>query len=319
MKHFTTVQDVPDVEQLILSALQYKQKGRIPEPWTQHKKVGLIFFNPSLRTRLSAQVALQNLGVEAIVLDIGKDGWALEIEEGVVMNSDKAEHIKEAAAVMGSYFDVLAIRTFPELKNREDDEQEKVLQAFIKYSGIPVVSLESATLHPLQSLADVMTIRENWANQHKPKIVLTWAPHVKPLPQAVPNSFVEWMQALDADLTLACPSGYELAPKYINGLNVCNDQKSALEGADFVYVKNWSSYQNYGKVLSKDLSWTFGLEQHRITNQAKVMHCLPVRRGLVISDEVLDGGNAIHLQQAKNRVPAAQAVFSACLKERSHE
>lgn len=319
MKHFTSVHDVPHVETLIHDALHCKANGRAPKPWTKHKKVGLIFFNPSLRTRLSAQIALQNLGAEPVVLNIGKEGWALQIKEGVIMNGDKAEHIKEAAGVMGAYFDVLGIRTFPGLKNREEDEQEEVLQAFIKYSGVPIVSLESATLHPLQSLADVMTIREHWQQERKPKIVLSWAPHVKPLPQAVPNSFVEWMRAIDADLTLTCPTGYELAPPYMDGLQVSHNQDEALQGADFVYVKNWSSYQNYGEVLCKDSAWTFSQKHWEMTNEAKVMHCLPVRRGLVIADEVLDGSHALHLQQAANRIPAAQAVFSACLKTSNHE
>ena len=309
MKNFTSVKDVKDPGALVKKALEFKANPFIPD-FARGKKAGLIFLNPSLRTRLSSQVAIQNLGAEAIVLDIGKDGWALEFEDGVKMNGTKAEHIKEAAGVMGQYFDVLGVRTFPELKDRNADYSEQLLNAFIKYSGLPVVSLESATLHPLQSLADWMTIEENWGRKEKPKVVITWAPHVKALPQAVPNSFVEWMRVAPVDLTITHPEGYELAEKFAGGVSVEYNQKKALEGADFVYVKNWSSYQQYGQILNQDESWSFGMDQLAVTNNAKVMHCLPVRRGLVIKDEILDGPNAIHLQQAKNRVFSAQAVFA---------
>lgn len=309
MKHFTSVKDVKDPGSLVKKALELKANPFNPD-FARGKRAGLIFLNPSLRTRLSSQVAVQNLGAEAIVLDIGKDGWALEFEDGVKMNGNKAEHIKEAAGVMGQYFDVLGVRTFPELKDRNTDYSEQLLNAFIKYSGLPVVSLESATRHPLQSLADWMTIEENWNKAEKPKVVITWAPHVKALPQAVPNSFVEWMREAPVDLTITHPEGYELAEEFAGGVAVEYNQKKALEDADFVYVKNWSSYEQYGQILSQDESWSFGREQLAVTNNAKVMHCLPVRRGLVIKDEILDGPNAIHLQQAKNRVYSAQAVFA---------
>ncbi|NVK85769.1 MAG: N-acetylornithine carbamoyltransferase [Cytophagia bacterium] len=313
MKHFTSVKDVKDPGSLVKKALELKANPFNPD-FARGKRAGLIFLNPSLRTRLSSQVAVQNLGAEAIVLDIGKDGWALEFEDGVKMNGNKAEHIKEAAGVMGQYFDVLGVRTFPELKDRNTDYSEQLLNAFIKYSGLPVVSLESATRHPLQSLADWMTIEENWNKAEKPKVVITWAPHVKALPQAVPNSFVEWMREAPVDLTITHPEGYELAEEFAGGVAVEYNQKKALEDADFVYVKNWSSYEQYGQILSQDESWSFGKEQLAVTNNAKVMHCLPVRRGLVIKDEILDGPNAIHLQQAKNRVYSAQAVFAELFK-----
>lgn len=312
MKHFTSIGDIGNPEPLVQKALAFKANPFQPTIATG-KKVGLIFLNPSLRTRLSSQVAATNLGAEAIVLDIGKNGWALEFEDGTIMDGDRAEHIKEAAAVMGRYFDILGVRTFPELTDREADYQEQLLNAFMAHAGIPVVSLESATRHPLQSLADLMTLKEHWQKPEKPKVVLSWAPHVKALPQAVPNSFVEWMRVADVDLTITHPEGYELAPEFAGDTQVIHDQSKALEGADFVYVKNWSSYQKYGKILTADSSWTFSNAHLARTNNAKVMHCLPVRRGLVIKDEVLDGPNAIHLDQSENRVWAAQAVFHELL------
>ena len=313
MKHFTSIEDVGDPEPLVRQALAFKQK-----PWQPQlaagKKVGLIFLNPSLRTRLSSQVAAQNLGAEAIVLDIGKDGWALEFENNVIMDGNRSEHVKEAAAVMGRYFDVLGVRSFPGLADQSADYSEPLLNAFKKYAGIPVVSLESATRHPLQSLADLMTIREHWKEERKPKVVLTWAPHVKALPQAVPNSFAEWTKEGAVDFCITNPPGYDLAEEFTNGVEVFHDQKAGLEGADFVYVKNWSSYEPYGQVLNQDSSWIFGNDQLEVTNNARVMHCLPVRRGVVIKDEVLDGPNAIHLDQSENRVYSAQAVFHELLK-----
>jgi len=313
MKHFTSIADVSDLDGLVEKALSFKRNAFQPRI-VSGKSVGLIFLNPSLRTRLSSQIAARNLGAEAIVLDIGKDGWALEFEDGVTMNGDKAEHIREAAGVMGRYFDVLGIRTFPKLNDREDDYEESLLNAFLNHAQVPIVSLESATRHPLQSLADLMTIKENWSELRKPKVVLTWAPHVKALPQAVANSFTEWMITAEMDLTITNPIGYDLAPAFRKDVPVVHDQKAALEGADFVYVKNWSSYEEYGKVLSQDETWSISNQHLAVTNDAKVMHCLPVRRGLVIQDEVLDGRSAIHLDQAENRVYAAQAVFNELLK-----
>jgi N-succinyl-L-ornithine transcarbamylase len=314
MRHFTSVHDVTDLNKLVADAMAFKQNPFQPT-LAIGKKVGLIFLNPSLRTRLSSQIAARNLGAEVVVLDIGKDGWALEFEDGALMNGNKAEHIKEAAGVMGRYFDLLGVRTFPELKSKADDYSENLLNAFIKHSNLPVLSLESGTRHPLQSLADLITIKEQWTSKTKPKVVLTWAPHVKALPQAVPNSFAEWMKASDVHFSIANPVGYNLAPEFTDGIEVFHDQEEALRNADFVYVKNWSSYDEYGKILSKDESWSFGSKQLELTENAKVMHCLPVRRGLVIRDEILDGPNAIHLEQAENRIYAAQAVIHNLLHQ----
>lgn len=313
MNHFTTIHDVEDPLSLVRKAQAFKEKAFQPD-LHRDKTVGLIFMNPSLRTRLSSIKAVQNLGAQAIVLDVTKDGWALEFEDGVVMNGDKAEHIKEAAAVMGSYFDVLAIRTFPGLNNKASDYSESVINAFLSHSKVPIVSLESATRHPLQGLTDLMTINEHWNGQGKPKVVMTWAPHVKALPQAVPNTFAEWMNAAPVDFVVTHPEGYELDDAFTGQANIEHDQKKALEDADFVYVKNWSSFEPYGKVLSQDESWRFSMSHLKLTNNAKVMHCLPVRRGVVMDDEVLDGSNAIHIDQAANRVFAAQAVFNELLK-----
>jgi N-succinyl-L-ornithine transcarbamylase len=312
MNHFTSVKDVKDLNAAVEQALTFKKDPSQPHRHAG-KRVGLIFFNPSLRTRLSSIVAAQNLGAEAIVLDVNKDGWALEYGQGVKMDGDKAEHIKEAAAVMGAYFDLLAIRTFPSLVSREEDYSEVVLNSFIEFAGVPIVSLESATGHPLQAFADLITIKEQWLHQRKPKVVLSWAPHVKALPQAVPNSFAQWMNAAELDLTITHPRGYELSPEFAGKAQVTYDQKEAFQSADFVYVKNWSSFQDYGQVLSKDEDWRITLDHLKNTNQAKVMHCLPVRRGLVIDDEVLDSPNAIHIQQAENRVYAAQTVINTLL------
>ena len=312
MNNFLSINDVNDPMVLAQEALDFK-KDPIQHALHKGKKVGFVFFNPSLRTRLSSQLAAQNLGAEAIVLNIGKDGWALEFEEEVIMDGDKPEHIKEAAGVLGRYFDVIGIRTFPGLTSREDDYQEKMIQAFRDNTDKPILSLESATVHPLQSLADLVTIQEHWSEQRKPKVVLSWAPHVKALPQAVANSFAQWMNASDVEFSITHPEGYDLAPEFVGNAKVSYDQKSALADADFVYVKNWSSYNDYGKVLTQDTSWTISNGHLEVTNQAKVMHCLPVRRGVVIKDEVLDGPQAIHLDQSENRIFAAQAVLNRLL------
>lgn len=313
MNNFLSINDVNDPLALAQEALNFK-KDPIQHERHKGKKVGFVFFNPSLRTRFSSQLAAQNLGADAVVLNIGKDGWALEFEEEVIMNGDKPEHIKEAAGVLGRYFDVIGIRTFPSLTSQEDDYQEKMIQAFRDHSKKPILSLESATVHPLQSLADLVTIKEHWKETRKPKVVLSWAPHVKALPQAVANSFSQWMNAADVDFSIAHPEGYELSSAYVGDAQVHYNQKKALADADFVYVKNWSSYTSYGQVLSQDPSWTISMDHLKVTNQAKVMHCLPVRRGVVIQDEVLDCSHAIHLDQAENRVYAAQAVLNRLLK-----
>ncbi|MEI3798661.1 MULTISPECIES: N-acetylornithine carbamoyltransferase [unclassified Chitinophaga] len=315
MKQFISTADVPSVPRLVDIALNYKKDPFRDKELGKNKTVGMIFLNPSLRTRLSTQIAAKNLGMEAIVFNIDKEGWALEMNDGVVMNGNTTEHVKEAAAVMGQYFDILAIRTFPGLKNKEEDYTEKYINQFIKYAGVPVVSLESATLHPLQSLTDVITIKENWQQARKPKVVMTWAPHVKALPQAVPNSFAQWMNAWgEADFVITHPEGYELDEKFSGNAQIEYDQDKALQDADFVYVKNWSSYKDYGKITCTDPSWMFTNEKLKLTNAAKVMHCLPVRRNVVIADEVLDGPQSIVIREAGNRVWAAQAVLSEILK-----
>lgn len=315
MKQFISTADVPGVPRLVDIALDYKKNPFRDKELGVNKTLGMIFLNPSLRTRLSTQVAARNLGMEAVVFNIDKEGWQLEMNDGVVMNGNTTEHVKEAAAVMGQYFDILSIRTFPGLKDKEEDYTEKYINQFIKYSGVPVVSLESATLHPLQSLTDVITIRENWQQARKPKVVMTWAPHVKALPQAVPNSFAQWMNAWgETDFVITHPEGYELDEKFSGNATIEYDQDKALQDADFVYVKNWSSYQDYGKIVCTDPSWMVTNDKLKHTNQAKVMHCLPVRRNVVIADEVLDGPQSIVIQEAGNRVWAAQAVLSEILR-----
>ena len=321
MKHFISVSDVGNVGALVSKALQYKLSPYADLHLGRGKRIGLLFLNPSLRTRLSSQVAASNLGMETIVFNVDKEGWALEFQEGAVMNGTTVEHIKDAAPVLGQYFDILAIRTFPSLKNREEDYSELFIKQFIRFAGVPVVSLESATLHPLQSLTDLVTMQESLV-QHplpgkKPKVVLTWAPHIKPLPQCVANSFAEWVNAWGAaDFVITHPQGYELDEKFTKGATIEYDQQKALAGADFVYVKNWSSYQQYGQVLCSDESWMLTNHSLQVTNNAKVMHCLPVRRNIELSDEILDGENSLVTQQAGNRVWAAQAVLSEILNAR---
>lgn len=314
MRHFLSTDQVPDINALVKKALQYKSSPFFDKQLGSNKTLGMIFLNPSLRTRISTQCAARNLGMEVIVFNLDKEGWQLEFEDGVVMNGNKAEHVKEAAAVMGQYFDILGIRTFPGLINKEEDYSEHYINQFVKYAGVPVVSLESATLHPLQSLADAITIKE-LRKSKKPKVVLTWAPHIKPLPQAVPNSFAQWMNHWDeVDFVITHPEGYELDNQFTGNAPIEYDQKKALQDADFVYVKNWSSYNTYGKILKDDTSWTMTNNKLNVTHKAKVMHCLPVRRNLVIADEVLDSVDSIVIQQAGNRVWAAQAVLAEILK-----
>lgn len=315
MKQFISVQDVPDIPALIQEALAFKRAPLKDLALGAGKRVGMLFLNPSLRTRLSTQVAARNLGMEAIVFNMGNEGWQIELEEGAIMNGSTVEHIKDAAPVLGSYFDLLCVRTFPSLHDRDKDYSEEMVRALVRYAQVPVVSMESATLHPLQSLADLVTITETFSQPRRPKVVLTWAPHIKPLPQCVANSFAEWVNAWGgADLTIAHPPGYELAPAYSGKATIAHNQQKALEGADIVYVKNWSSYQEYGKVLSQDPSWMLTNKHLEATNRAAVMHCLPVRRNIEISDEVLDGPDSIVTLQAANRVWAAQAVLANVLK-----
>ena len=317
MKKFIEVSDVTDIQALINKGLAYKQHPLLDKILGANKRVGLLFLNPSLRTRLSTQVASQNLGMDAIVFNVDKEGWALEFAEGAIMNGTTVEHVKDAAPILGQYFDILCIRTFPGLQNRDEDYAEKIINQFIKYAGVPVVSLESATLHPLQSLTDLMTIQESIAATglvKKPKVVLTWAPHVKALPQCVANSFAQWVTAANfADVVVTHPAGYELSEKFTKGATITHDQAAALKDADFVYVKNWSSYEDYGKVFCTDPAWMLTANSLKHSNNAKVMHCLPVRRNVELSDEILDSSNSLVTIQAGNRVWAAQAVLSTLL------
>jgi N-succinyl-L-ornithine transcarbamylase len=314
IKSFISVHDVTNIDALVQKALAYKAEPFKNKSLGSNKRIGCLFLNPSMRTRLSTQIAAQNLGMEAIVFNVGSEGWALEFEEEAIMSGSTVEHVKDAAPIMGKYFDILAIRTFPSLKNREDDYSELYMKQFIKYAGIPVVSLESATLHPLQSLTDVITITETFKEIRRPKIVLTWAPHVKPLPQCVANSFSQWINAWGkADFVITHPEDYELDEQFTAGATITNDQDEALKDADYVYVKNWSTYKDYGKIYCNDPEWMMTNEKLSLTNNAKVMHCLPVRRNVELSDEILDGPNSLVTQQASNRVWAAQAVLSEIL------
>ncbi len=331
MKQFISVNDVTNINSLVEKALSYKANPFIDKGLGANKRIGLLFLNPSLRTRLSTQVAASNLGMEAIVFNVDKEGWALEFEEGAIMSGTTVEHIKDAAPILGNYFDVLAIRTFPSLANKEDDYSEMYIKQFIKYAGVPVVSLESATLHPLQSLTDVITIQEDIkrgaeslrqnansiqpsAFSSKPKIVLTWAPHVKPLPQCVANSFAQWVNAWgEADFVITHPEDYELSEQFTKGATITHNQDEALKNADYVYVKNWSTFNDYGKMYENDPRWMMTNDKLALTNHAKVMHCLPVRRNVELSDEILDGPNSLVTQQASNRVWAAQAVLATLL------
>lgn len=314
MKQFISVNDVSNIDALVQKALFYKSSPLADIQLGAGKRIGCLFLNPSMRTRLSTQVAAENLGMKTIVFNVGAEGWAMEFEDGAIMNGTTAEHVKDAAPILGNYFDILAVRTFPGLKNREEDYSEFIMQQFIRYAEVPVVSLESATLHPLQSLADIITIKESFQDVRKPKVVLTWAPHVKALPQCVSNSFAQWINAWgNAEFVITHPEGYELDEQFTNGAEIMYDQDAALKNADFVYVKNWSSCLNYGEILCNDPAWMLSNNTLTLTNNAKVMHCLPVRRNVELGDEILDSPNSIVTQQAANRVWAAQSVLSEIL------
>lgn len=321
MKKFTAVDDVAvpglglsqSIDLMIEKALAYKQ-----DPWRDlglgaRRRIGILFLNPSLRTRMSTQIAAEQLGMKPVVFNISSEGWSWELEEGAMMNGTSVEHIKDAVPVLSQYFDILAIRTFPGLEDRLGDYAETVLNSFIKYATVPVLSLESATLHPLQSFADLVTIKE--LAIPKPKVVLSWAPHIKPLPQCVANSFAQWANAWDeVDLVITHPEGYELAPEFVQGAPVIYNQLEALENADIVYVKNWSAYGDYGAMPEVANDWMLDEAAMALTNKAKVMHCLPVRRNVELSDFVLDGASSIVTRQAANRVWAAQAILAEILK-----
>lgn len=302
-----------DLPALVKEALAQKQNPFADKHIGKNKTIGLLFFNASLRTRLSTQKAAQNLGMDVMVMNVTQDSWGLEMEEGAIMNGDKAEHVKEGAAVIGQYCDIIGVRSFASLTDKEKDIKEEVISQFVHYAGVPIVSLESALRHPLQSLTDVITIEE-YKKKKRPKVVLTWAPHVKALPQAVPNSFAEWMNVADVDFVITHPEGYELDKEFVGKAKVTYNQKEAFEGADFIYAKNWSSYTHYGQIISKDPAWTVSADKMKLTNEAKFMHCLPVRRNVVVMDEVIDSPNSIVIPQAGNRVWAAQAVLKQILQ-----
>ncbi len=310
-KKFLSVNDVPNAQALVSAALAIKQNPFSDSMLGRTKTLGLIFLNPSLRTRMSTQKAAQNLGMSVITLD-AQNAWKLEFDEQIIMDGDKAEHIKEAAAVISQYCDIIGIRSFPSLTDKTSDYADEVIQSFVQYASVPVVSLESAIRHPCQSLADMMTIREFQKKKH-PKIVLSWAPHPKALPQAVANSFAEWSLAMGHDLTITHPPGYELSEEFTQGAQIEYDQQKAFVDADFIYVKNWSSFLDYGKILNTDSTWMINTKKIALTNQAKLMHCLPVRRNVVISSEVLDSPSSVVIQQAANREYAAQAVLRSLL------
>ena len=314
MRHFTKVQDIGDLHEALAKAKFVKENPFADQHLGKNKTLLMTFFNSSLRTRLSTQKAALNLGMNVIVLDINSGAWKLEIERGVVMDGDKPEHILEAIPVIGSYCDVIGVRSFARFENKEDDYNEKILNQFIKYSGKPVFSMEAATRHPLQSFADLITIEE-YRKSARPKVVLTWAPHPKALPQAVPNSFAEWMNATDYEFVITHPEGYELSSEFVGDAKVIYDQKEAFRGADFIYAKNWSAFRDphYGEVLSKDMNWMVDEDKMALTNDAYFMHCLPVRRNMIVSDAVIESPKSIVIPEAANRVVSAQTVLKEIL------
>jgi len=316
MKQFITVNDLEDVNLAIKETLDLKNnylKNKKPYKST-NKTLGMIFFNPSLRTRLSTQKAAHNIGLKTMIMNFSNEAWALEFENGTKMSGLRSEHIKEAAAVISEYCDMLAIRAFASLNNKEKDESEVVIKSFIKYSKIPIINMESATAHPLQALADAVTIIEN-KKREKPKVLLTWAPHPKALPQAVPNSFVKIMKHMDVELSIAQPKEFELNPIISEGIKLHYNQSEAFKDIDFVYAKNWSSYKNYGNISKVNDNWIVNKEKMNLTNNAKFMHCLPIRRNIVASDEVLDNKNSLVIKQAENRIYSAQYVIEKLLKK----
>ncbi len=313
MRHFTSVSQLGDWQEAFAQAQYVKQNPFADQALGKNKTLLLVFFNNSLRTRLSTQKAGLNLGMNVIVLDIAHGAWKLETERGVVMDGDKSEHLLEAIPVMGCYCDIIGVRSFARFESKEDDYNEVILNQFIQYSGRPVFSMEAATRHPLQTYADLITIEEH-KTKARPKVVMTWAPHPKALPQAVPNSFVEGMKLADYDFVIANPEGYDLAPEFTQGIPVVHDQDEALKGADFVYAKNWASYDNYGQVLSQDRSWTVTTEKMVLTDNAKFLHCLPVRRNMIVTDEVIESPQSLVIPEAANRVVSAQTVLKQILQ-----
>ena len=315
MKEFTSIRQLGDLRLALAQAQQVKRNPFADQELGHNKTLLMVFFNNSLRTRLSTQKAALNLGMNVIVLDVNQGAWKLETERGVIMDGDKSEHLLEAIPVMGCYCDLIGVRSFARFESKEEDYNEMILNQFIKYSGKPVFSMEAATRHPLQTFADLITIEEH-KTKERPKVVMTWAPHPKALPQAVPNSFAEGMNFAGYDFVIANPEGYELAPEFVGGARVTHDQDEALRGADFVYAKNWSAYEgdNYGKVLSRDRSWTVTKEKMALTDNAFFMHCLPVRRNMIVSDEVIESPRSLVIPEAANRVVSAQTVIKKMLE-----
>lgn len=314
MKHYTNINNLKNLQSTVQEAIELKSNPLQFEQLGKGKTICLLFFNNSLRTRLSTQKAAQNLGMNAIVMNFGSEGWQLEYEDGTVMNQNKSEHVKEAAKVISQYCDIVAIRAFASLLDKEKDASEEVINNFIKYATVPVVNMESSIGHPLQALADAITLEENKLAR-KPKVVLSWAPHPKALPHAVANSFVEMMQLQEADFVITHPEGYDLSSAIVKNSTVEYNQEKAFENADFIYTKNWSSFDDYGKVISQDKDWMITADKMKLTNNAKFMHCLPVRRNVIVADEVLDSENSLIIEQANNRTFAAQIVLKKILEE----
>lgn len=315
MKSFTSVKQLGDLQKAFEAAKYVKENPFADQELGRNKTLLLVFFNNSLRTRLSTQRAGLNLGMNVIVLDVNQGAWKLETERGVIMDGDKSEHLLEAIPVMGCYCDLIGVRSFARFESKEDDYNEVILNQFIKYSGRPVFSMEAATRHPLQTFADMITIEEH-KEKARPKVVMTWAPHPRSLPQAVPNSFAEGLNLTDYEFVIANPEGYDLAPEFVGNAKVTHNQDEALEGADFVYAKNWAAYEgeNYGKVISKDMRWTVTKEKMALTNNAFFMHCLPVRRNMIVSDEVIESPRSLVIPEAANRVVSAQTVLKMLLQ-----
>ena len=315
MKKFTCVEDLGDLRAAVAEAMEIKRDRFAHSDLGRNRTLLMIFFNSSLRTRLSTQKAAMNLGMNVMVLDVNQGAWKLETEHGVVMDGDKAEHLLEAIPVMASYCDIIGVRSFAQLKDKAEDYEERVIEQFIRYSGRPVFSMEAATRHPLQSFADLITIEEH-KTKERPKVVMTWAPHPKALPQAVPNSFAEWMNATDYEFVITHPEGYELDPQFVGRAKVEYDQRKAFEGADFIYAKNWSAYAdpNYGQVISTDRDWTVDAEKMALTNNAYFMHCLPVRRNMIVTDEVIESERSLVIPEAANREISAEVVIKRLLE-----
>lgn len=313
MKNFINSDDISDYKKIVEEAIQLKSNPNQLEDIGKNKSIGLLFFNPSLRTRISTQKASMILGLKTFVMNFNSEGWQLEFENNTIMSEDKAEHVKDAAKVLSEYCDIIAIRKFADLNNKIDDEKEIVLSSFLKYSTVPILNLESSTFHPLQGLADAITIHET-KNKARPKIVLSWAPHPKSLPHAVPNSFIKMVKKNNFELIISNPIGYDLNPEITKGINIIHDQKEAFINADFIYAKNWSSYENYGKVLINDSSWKIDRNKMSLTNNAKFMHCLPVRRNVVVDDDVIDSENSLVISQAENRIYSALIILKKLIE-----